>query len=158
MSMRIHSLIFAVLLIPGIAGAAGGDGDEGGASGVAPKDPVIAAFASAKAEKDWVRAAAVTREAVSRKPNNADYHNLYAFALRKGPNADMDLVFKHYREALRLNPEHRGAHEYIGEAYLIVGDLPKAQEHLAVLDRLCLFGCDEYDDLKKAVAAYEPKR
>jgi len=158
MSMPVHSLILAALLIPGIAGAAGGDGDDGGASGAAPKDAVIAAFTSAKAKKDWAQAAAVTRDGLSRKPDNADYHNLYAFALRKGPNPDMELVFKHYREALRLNPEHRGAHEYIGEAYLIVGDLPKAQEHLAVLDRLCLFGCDEYDDLKKAVAAYEAKK
>jgi len=51
----------------------------------------------------------------------------------------------------------RGAHEYIGEAYLMVGDLGKAKQHLAVLDRLCFFGCEEYDDLKRQVAAYEAR-
>jgi lipoprotein NlpI len=70
----------------------------------------------------------------------------------------MDLVFKHYSEALRINPKHRGAHEYIGEAYLMVGNLGKAKEHLGQLDKLCFFPCGEYTDLKKAVAAYEAKQ
>jgi tetratricopeptide (TPR) repeat protein len=67
----------------------------------------------------------------------------------------MQLVFKHYEEALRIDPKHRGAHEYIGEAYLMTGNLPKAREHLAALDKLCFFGCAELDQLKKAIAAYE---
>jgi tetratricopeptide (TPR) repeat protein len=150
------SLIFSALLVPGFAQAAG-DSVVSDSQGV-PVDPVIAAFERAKAQQDWAGAAAVAREAVARAPDNAEYHNRYAFALRKGPKPDMDLVFKHYREALRLQPEHRGAHEYIGEAYLMVGDPVRAKEHLAVLDRLCLFGCEEYDDLKKAVAAYEAKQ
>ena len=69
----------------------------------------------------------------------------------------MDLVFKHYGEALRLEPKHRAAHEYVGEAYLMVGNVHKAREHLTALDRLCFFGCAEYTDLKKAIAAYEAK-
>lgn len=70
----------------------------------------------------------------------------------------MDLVFRHYNEALRLEPNHRGAHEYLGEAYLMAGNLAKAKEHLEVLDRLCSVGCEEYTLLKNAVAAYEAKR
>ena len=35
------------------------------------------------------------------------------------------------------------------------GDPAKSREHLARLDRLCFFGCEEYRDLKKAVEAYE---
>ena len=46
-------------------------------------------------------------------------------------------------------------HEYIGEAYLMLGNLAKAKEHLAALDRLCFFPCSQYRDLKKAVEAYE---
>jgi len=34
-------------------------------------------------------------------------------------------------------------------------DLPKAKQHLAVLDKLCFFPCEEYSDLKKAVQDYE---
>ena len=43
----------------------------------------------------------------------------------------------------------------IGEAFLVLGDLPQAKEHLAVLDKLCFFPCEEYSDLKKAVRDYE---
>lgn len=156
MSHRFRSLILAALLVPGLSLAAG-DSVDSDSQGV-PRDPVIAEYERAKSQNDWTRAAAVAGEALARAPDNAEYHNRYAFALRKGPSPDMDRVFLHYREALRLNPEHRGAHEYIGEAYLQVGDLDKAKDHLAVLDRLCFFGCEEYDDLKKAVAAYETKR
>ena len=63
-----------------------------------------------------------------------------------------ELAFKHYGEALRLDPKHRGAHEYIGEAYLIIGDKAKAQEHLTALERICGKGCEEYQDLARAIA------
>ena len=85
-------------------------------------------------------------------------NNLYAYSIRKGANPDMSLVFKHYNEALRLDPKHRGAHEYIGEAYLMVGNLAKAKEHLGQLDKLCFFPCSEFGELKKAIATYEAKR
>ena len=62
------------------------------------------------------------------------------------------------QEALRLEPRHRGAHEYIGEAYLMAGNPAKAKEHLGQLDRLCTFGCEEYTKLKKALADYEQKQ
>ena len=118
-------------------------------------DPVITQLETYTSRKDWQGAAAFMKTAVERNPGSADYNNLYAYVMRKGPNPDMDLVFKHYNEALRIDPKHRGAHEYIGEAYLMVKDLAKAKEHLAALDRLCTFGCEEYSDLKKAVAQYE---
>jgi tetratricopeptide (TPR) repeat protein len=124
----------------------------------APADPVLSAARDAAARQDFTNAAALMREAVATAPANADYHNLYAYAVRKGPNPDMDLVFRHYQEALRLEPKHRGAHEYIGEAYLMVGNVAKAKEHLARLDQLCFFGCAEYTDLKKAVATYEARQ
>lgn len=157
MGTRVCSLIFAVLMGSGTAWAAGGDDADTDAKGGA-SDPVIVAYERATARNDWTQAAAVARAALVRAPGSAEYHNRYAYALRKGPNSNMDLVFKHYGEALRLKPEHRGAHEYIGEAYLMVGDLPKAKQHLAALDRICTFGCDAYDDLKEAVAAYEEKK
>jgi tetratricopeptide (TPR) repeat protein len=135
------------------AHAAGG-GDESGTASWG-KDPVVEQLQGYVKNKEWQRAAAYMKDALAKDPQNPDYNNLYAFALRKGPNPDMNLVFKHYNEALRIDPKHRNAHEYIGEAYLMVNNLAKAKEHLAALDRLCTFGCDEYTDLKKAIAAYE---
>jgi Flp pilus assembly protein TadD len=107
--------------------------------------------------KDWPGAVDILRKAVARDPGNAEYHNLFAYSVRHTASPDMNVVFQHYREALRIAPQHRGAHEYIGEAYLIVGDLPKAKEHLAALDKLCFFSCAEYRDLKKAIERYEKK-
>jgi Flp pilus assembly protein TadD len=107
---------------------------------------------------DWTGATEILGKAVAREPGNADYHNLLAYAIRKGPNPDMDRVFKHYGEALRINPKHRGAHEYIGEAYLMVGNVAKAREHLAALDKLCFFPCGEFRDLKRAIEKHEASK
>jgi tetratricopeptide (TPR) repeat protein len=95
------------------------------------------------------------QEALGANSRNADYHSLYAYSLRRSGSGEMDQVFKHYNEALRLDPKHKGAHEYIGEAYLMVNDLPKAEAHLAQLDKLCFFSCEEYRDLKKAIEDYK---
>ena len=63
-----------------------------------------------------------------------------------------------YQKALSIDPKHRGAHEYIGEAYLALDNLPKAKEHLGRLDKLCFFPCSEYKDLKKAVRGLRVER
>lgn len=86
-----------------------------------------------------------------RDPTNAEVRNRLGFAYRK--RGQLDLAFVQYKEALRLSPRHLGAHEYIGEAYVLAGDLAKAAEHLAALGRLCGRDCDEYRDLEKAIAA-----
>jgi cytochrome c-type biogenesis protein CcmH/NrfG len=155
MKTYFRPLIIALLAMP-VAVLAAGDPGSSGAS--AASDPVLQQVGEATARKDWAAASVILRDAVAKAPDNADYHNLYAYATRKGANPNMDLVFKHYNEALRLNPKHRGAHEYIGEAYLMVGNVGKAKEHLSQLDSLCFFPCGEYSDLKKAVAEYEAKR
>ena len=120
-----------------------------------PKDPAMEQARDAVSKQDWGRAQGILRDAVTRNPQNADTHNLYAYSMRKGDKPAMDLVFRHYNEALRIDPKHRGAHEYIGEAYLMSGNVPKAKEHLAQLDKLCTFGCEEFTKLKKEVAVYE---
>lgn len=148
----MRSIILVLLFAPAVAFAAGD------AAPKAAADPVMERVQDATARKDWPAAQAVLRDAVAANPQNPDYHNMYAYTLRKGANPDMNLVFKHYNEALRLDPKHRGAHEYIGEAYLMVGNLPKAKEHLSTLDKLCFFPCGEFNDLKRSVADYEAKR
>jgi tetratricopeptide (TPR) repeat protein len=90
---------------------------------------------------------------VQREKDNADALNWLAYATRKNGDAAKSIPI--YERALAIDPKHRGAHEYIGEAYLVLGNLPKAKEHLARLDKLCVFTCSEYRDLKKAVQAYE---
>ena len=120
-----------------------------------PKPKDLEQARAAIAQSDWAQARELLRAAVARAPRSADAHNLYAYSLRKGANPPMDLVFRHYNEALRLDANHRGAHEYLGEAYLMTGNLAKAREHLALLERICGAGCEEYLKLKQAVVATE---
>jgi tetratricopeptide (TPR) repeat protein len=155
MKTKFRPLIIALLAFPVAVFAAGDPG--GGNMPTASADPVLQQVGEATSRKDWAAANAILRDALAKAPENADYHNLFAYTMRKGANPNMDLVFKHYNEALRINPKHRAAHEYVGEAYLMVGDLGKAKEHLGQLDKLCFFPCEEFTDLKKAVADYEVK-
>ena len=115
-------------------------------------DPEYVAGKAAIATKDWNAAIRSLSSAALRDTRNADIENYLGYAYRQ--SGDVKSAFVHYRRALQLNPRHRGAHEYIGEAYLMVNDLPKAEEHLTALERICLIPCEEYEDLKKAVAEY----
>ena len=93
------------------------------------------------------------KKAAKKSTNKADIYNLMGYSHRK-----LDLLeeaFFWYQKALKLDPRHQGANEYIGELYLQTNNLKKAEEHLEVLDDVCLFGCDEYDDLKDAIEKYK---
>jgi len=81
--------------------------------------------------REWDRAAYHLEIAVRAEPANADAQNLLAYAVRHQQN--LDLSFKQSREEMRLDPKHRGAHEYICVADLLSGDQTKALEHLAAL-------------------------
>ena len=154
MKRTLYPIILALSVVSASAFAAG---DPPAPPPEKKKDAILDRYSEASARKDWTTAAAAMRDGVARSPDNADYHNLYAYALRKGGSPNMDLVFKHYNEALRIDAKHRGAHEYLGEAYLMVGNVGKAKEHLASLDKLCFFGCPEYNELKKAIAEHETR-
>jgi tetratricopeptide (TPR) repeat protein len=86
---------------------------------------------------------------------SADWNNLMGYCLRKSGKPDYAAAEKYYEQALRIDPAHRGALEYSGELYLMTGDLPRAEERLARLDKACVLPCEEYTDLKKAVARYK---
>jgi Flp pilus assembly protein TadD len=119
-------------------------------------DPDYAAGRAAIEAKDWRVAIRSLSSAALRDTRNADIHNYLGYAYRH--TGQLDLAFLQYQRALQLDPRHRGAHEYVGEAYLMVNDLAKAEEHLAALGKICLIPCAEYADLKKAIAAYRQRR
>ena len=82
----------------------------------------------------------------------ADVYNLLGFSYRKNDNPDLDKAFESYKIALEANPEHAGAHEYLGELYLKMGDKYMAEEMLAKLETIAGTSSDEYKKLKKAIA------
>ena len=157
--MRNRRLLSLVVLLATLAlsgqpavAAGGGGGDSVPA---APEDPDYVAGKQAVEARNWQAALDAFNKVAAKDPGNANAHNYLGYTYRKSGN--LDLAFKEYEEALRLDPRHRGAHEYMGEAYLMVNNLAKAEEHLKVLDKLCFFGCEEYSDLKKAIADYRQK-
>jgi Tfp pilus assembly protein PilF len=90
-----------------------------------------------------------------RQADNADWHNLMGFAYRKQQPPDIMRSESHYREALKIKPDHRGALEYYGELLLMKNDLPGAEEMLKRLSKACFFGCEELRDLKKEIEAFK---
>jgi len=118
-----------------------------------PKNPNYVAGEKAIKAKEWQKAIDELLKAADADPSNADTQNYLGYAYRN--LGQYDTAIKHYKEALSLNPKHRGALEYMGEAYLKLNDLPAAKKLLASLSDICTFGCEEYDELKEAVEAYE---
>ena len=115
-------------------------------------DPDFAAGKRAIVAGDWNGAIKVLTAAGLRDDRNADIQNYLGYAYRR--LRQLDEAMRHYQQALNLNPRHRSAHEHLGEAYLVQGDLAKAREQLVALERICLIPCQEYDDLKRAMVAY----
>jgi tetratricopeptide (TPR) repeat protein len=116
-------------------------------------DPDFAAGKKALVAEDWNGAIAALKLAALRDPGNADIQNYIGYAYRRlrqlGP------AMGHYQQALTLNRRHRSAQEHLGELYLVLGEPAKAEEQLARLEDICLIPCEEYGDLKRAIAAYK---
>ena len=136
--------------------AAGGEGGEGGeddgTAAAAPKNPDYTLAVARIGANDYAGALALLRKVVAAEPDNADAHNYLGFSLRKLGKFAASLAS--YQRALKIQPRHRGALEYLGELYLKTGDLAQAQVQLDKLDRACFFGCDEYRELKAKIAAF----
>ena len=121
----------------------------------AARDPDYAAGKAAMDKKNWAEAAKRFHQAALRDPDSADLHNYLGFSYRN--LKQMDLALKYYKRSIELNPRHRGAHEYLGEAYLMLNDLRSAEKHLAALRKICLLPCEELADLENAIKAYRVK-
>jgi Flp pilus assembly protein TadD len=138
------------------AGPAAAMGSSSDANVGAKANPDYAAAETLIKAKDYKGAIPLLEKVVAAEPKNADAHNYLGYATRH--LGDTAKALAHYQTALQINPDHRGANEYLGQLYLILGDLPKAEDRLARLDKICFFGCEEFNELKNAVAAYKAKK
>ncbi|WP_291013420.1 tetratricopeptide repeat protein [Hydrogenophaga sp.] len=113
---------------------------------------------AAIAAKDWSRALSELNTAAREEPRNAEVHNLLGYSHRKQATPNLAKAFEHYRIALQIDPKHKGAHEYIGEAYLMNRQPAEAEKHLTTLEQLCgSQTCEEYADLARAIQDYRTK-
>jgi Flp pilus assembly protein TadD len=108
--------------------------------------------------KDYKSAVALLTKAVQEEPNNADAQNMLGYSYRK--LGTFDKAMEHYQRALKLDANHRSAHEYLGELYLDMNQPDNAEKQLAALKKACpFFGkCEEYEDLKAAIDKYKTKK
>jgi Flp pilus assembly protein TadD len=100
--------------------------------------------------QDYAAALAELRD-LAEDTQQADVYNLLGFTLRK--SGDFKTSLTYYIKALELQPDHKAAREYLGELYVETGNMEKAKEQLAVLAKLCPGGCEEREDLQKAISA-----
>ena len=112
-------------------------------------DPRISDAESAIRARDWDRAIRILHLVVVDVPDSADAYNYLGYSYRRRGDHQQALIY--YRQALYLDPEHRGALEYLGELYLDMSDIEKAEEQLARLSRVCGGTCSEYRDLREQV-------
>lgn len=87
---------------------------------------------------------------------HADVYNLLGFSLRK--SGDMGQAATFYAKALDFDINHKGALEYQGEMFVELGQIEKAKANLSRLVALCPQGCEEREDLEKAIAAASAPR
>lgn len=136
----------------------------GDSSEQTPADPDDAAGRAAFEREDWQGVIDHMARVIERRPADDEAHNLMGYAHRKLGHYDQALAF--YDRALALNPHHRGALEYLGEAYL---ELDQPQLAKATLDRLAAecrriaidamtggvgAGCEEWVELNEAYDEY----
>jgi len=122
------------------------------------ENPNVVAARKAIEAKDYKGAVGYLTKAVQELPNDADAHSMLGYAYRK--SGVFDKSMEHYQRALKLDSNHRYAHEYLGELYLDMNQPDNAEKQLAALKKACPFigKCEEYEDLKKAIDSYKAKK
>jgi cytochrome c-type biogenesis protein CcmH/NrfG len=110
----------------------------------------------AMAQSNWAEALARLEPHVQVHPDSADAFNLLGYARRQLGRYPQALDA--YQRALTIDPDHLGALEYLGELMLILHRRGDAVRHLRQLERLCPSGCDEVEDLRRAIDRYDQTR
>lgn len=105
-------------------------------------------------EKRYEEAIAYLQDARWAAGPHPDILTYLGFANRK--LGRFDVAEDYYRAALGIFPEHRGALEYYGELKLERGNVAGAKAHLAKLEAICGFGCNEADELRRLILEKAP--
>ncbi len=142
----VIALVMGWLVFQSVALAAG-SGSETSPANVRPLPGEIQTWID---DGEFDRARDALTEFVNHETENADAWNLLGYSQRKTGMLDESLAS--YKKALRIDRKHLGAHEYIGELYLMLDKVKKAKKHLARLRKYC-GDCEEYQELAEAIAA-----
>lgn len=103
-------------------------------------------------DDEYARAIPLLEKSIKEKGEYADALNQLGYANRKLGN--WTPAMEYYLKALKLEPDHLGANEYLGELFLEQKDLASAEGQLAKLKAAC-GDCDEYEELEESIADYK---
>ena len=99
-----------------------------------------------KAQKKYKKAQKLLLKSNKEKPLQADTLNYLGFTTRK--LGDYKKGEEFYLLGLKIEPNHKGINEYLGELYVVTERIDLAKERLEVL-KSC--NCEEYDELKEII-------
>ncbi len=150
-------LLAGLALAPQVGWSAGGGGWSSSPPASRTQAPsALQRGAAAVKAGDYTIAIQALEQAVAEDARNADALNMLGYSHRKlGRYAE---AMAWYQKALAVDPRHRGALEYQGELFLDLGDVARAEQNLARLAGVCAGGCDEYNDLRAAIADHRAGR
>ncbi len=144
------TIFFLLTLALGSFAASPALADGGGGGG--GRDSKLEPYQSLIDDEKYEQAIAELDKALEKDADDPDLLNLVAYSHRQLKR--YEIALNYYQRALEIEPDHRGANEYLGELYLHLGQLEKAEERLSVLDKECFFGCREFDKLERAIEIY----
>ena len=99
-----------------------------------------------KAQKRYAKAQKLLLKSNEKKPLQADTLNYLGFTTRK--LGDYKKGEEFYLQGLKIEPNHNGINEYLGELYVVTNRIKLAKERLEIL-KSC--NCDEYKELKEVI-------
>lgn len=132
----------------------GGLGAPMGGTSSMGEDPYRTAIRLIHHEK-YAEAIPYIDQAAIDKPQNANVLSYAGYAHAKIGEYGTSLDY--LKRALTSDPDHKAAHQYLGEDYLAMHNLTAANAQLTELTRICPTGCDEKDALTKEIADYQSK-
>ncbi|WP_415314714.1 tetratricopeptide repeat protein [Candidatus Pelagibacter sp. Uisw_137] len=99
-----------------------------------------------KAQKKYTKAQKLLLKSNKQKPLQANTLNYLGFTTRK--LGDYEGGEEFYLQGLKIEPNHNGINEYLGELYVATNRIGMAKERLEVL-KTC--NCKEYEELKEII-------
>jgi tetratricopeptide (TPR) repeat protein len=107
--------------------------------------------------RHWATALGALQQLAREMPavtDEAEYHNLTGFALRQHDASKLTIAIGHYQEALRIDPAHVQAREYLGQTHLLQGRTDLAVEQLQRIEQYCQGrSCSAWLNLHHAIEA-----
>ena len=156
----MKKIIFILILIATLtsnAFSAGGDGGGDGSSNkVSDYKKAHNLIKSAKkyekkgkikkAQKRYAKAQKLLLKSNKKIPLKADTLNYLGFTTRK--LGDYEKGEEFYLQGLKIDPNHTGITEYLGQLYVVTNRVDLAKERLKVLENC---NCEEFGELKEII-------